>query len=201
MDRSGNNVFFDPDDPSGYNLSATAKSYIAGLLKYAPEYTLVTNQYVNSYKRLSAGAGNGPRFATWGMRNRAAMIRVPIYKPGKQAAARIELRSPDPMANPYLVNTVTLAAGLDGIKRGLELPEEATSELLRLPESELRARGIEPLPSNLDEALDVFESSDFMKDALGEHIHSFFLKKKRAEWERFNSTVTEWELRHYLANS
>ncbi len=105
------------------------------------------------------------------------------------------------MANPYLVNAVTLAAGLDGIKRGLELPEEATSDLLRLPENELRARGIEPLPRNLDEALDVFESSEFMKDALGEHIHAFFLKKKRDEWNRFNSTVTEWEIDHYLANS
>lgn len=199
FDREGNNVFW--GDDSQNHLSSIAKSYMAGILAHASEISAITNPTVNSYKRLSAGAGNGPRFATWGMRNRAAMIRVPIYKPGKQAAARIELRSPDPMANPYLVNTVTLAAGLDGIKRGLELPEEATSELLRLPESELRARGIEPLPSNLDEALDVFESSDFMKDALGEHIHSFFLKKKRAEWERFNSTVTEWELRHYLANS
>ena len=101
------------------------------------------------------------------MRNRAAIIRVPIYKPGKQAAARIELRSPDPMAHPYPVNTVTLAAGLDGIKRGLELPEEATSELLRLPESELRARGIEPRRAISTRAFDVFESSDFMKDALG----------------------------------
>ena len=141
-------------DDSKNHLSPIAKSYMAGILAHASEISAITNPTVNSYKRLSAGVGNGPRYATWGMRNRAAMIRVPVYKPGKQAAARIELRSPDPMANPYLVNTVTLAAGLDGIKRGLELPEEATSDLLRLPERELRARGIEPLPGNLDEALD-----------------------------------------------
>ena len=129
------------------------------------------------------------------------MNRVPVYKPGKQASARIELRTPDPMANPYLVCAVTLAAGLDGIARGLELPDEATSDLLRLPERELRARGIEPLPSSLDEALDVFEDSSFMRDALGEHIHAYFLKKKRDEWNRFASTVTEWEIGRYLANS
>ena len=194
FDREGNNTFWGDDAKN--HLSPIAKSYMAGILAHASEISAITNPTVNSYKRLSAGVGNGPRYATWGMRNRSAMIRVPIYKPGKQIAARIELRSPDPMANPYLVNTVTLAAGLDGIKRGLELPEEATSDLLRLPESELRARGIEPLPRNLDEALDVFESSDFMKDALGEHIHAFFLKKKRDEWNRFNATVTEWELDH-----
>ena len=199
FDREGNNTFWGDDAKN--HLSPIAKSYMAGILAHASEISAITNPTVNSYKRLSAGVGNGPRYATWGMRNRSAMIRVPIYKPGKQIAARIELRSPDPMANPYLVNTVTLAAGLDGIKRGLELPEEATSDLLRLPENELRARGIEPLPRNLDEALDVFESSEFMKDALGEHIHAFFLKKKRDEWNRFNSTVTEWEIDHYLANS
>lgn len=199
FDREGNNVFWSED--ADYHLSPIAKSYMAGILAHASEVSAITNPTVNSYKRLSAGVGNGPRYATWGLRNRSAMIRVPIYKPGKQLAARIELRSPDPMANPYLVNTVTLAAGLDGIQRGLELPEEATSDLLRLPERELRARGIEPLPRNLDEALDVFEDSAFMKDALGEHIHAFFLKKKRDEWNRFNSTVTEWELDRYLANS
>lgn len=199
FDREGNNVFWSED--ADYHLSPIAKNYMAGILAHASEISAITNPTVNSYKRLSAGVGNGPRYATWGLRNRSAMIRVPIYKPGKQLAARIELRSPDPMANPYLVNTVTLAAGLDGIQRGLELPEGATSDLLRLPERELRARGIEPLPRNLDEALDVFEDSAFMKDALGEHIHAFFLKKKRDEWNRFNSAVTEWELDRYLANS
>ena len=200
FDKEGNNVFYGEDDAQ-YHLSPLAKSYIAGILAHAREITAITNPTVNSYKRLTGGVGDGPRYATWGLRNRAAMIRIPIYKPGKQLSTRIELRSADPMANPYLVNAVTLAAGLDGIERGLELPEEATSELLNLPERELKARGIEPLPNNLDEALDVFEDSDFMKEALGEHIHAYFLKKKRSEWDRFNATVTEWELRHYLANS
>lgn len=200
FDREGTNVFWGDAD-ARYHLSPLAKSYMAGILAHAAEISAITNPTVNSYKRLGLGVGDGPRYATWGLRNRAAMIRVPVYKPGKQASARIELRSPDPMANPYLVCAVTLAAGLDGIKRGLELPDEGTSELLRLPEAELRSRGIEPLPRNLDEALDRFESSAFMKEALGEHIHAYFLKKKREEWRRFASSVTEWELKHYLANS
>lgn len=198
FDREGNNVFWDEADEQ-YHLSPVARSYMAGILDHAAEITAIANPTVNSYKRLTAAStGDGPLYATWGLRNRSAMIRVPIYKPGKSASARIELRSPDPMANPYLVNAVTLAAGLDGIKRGLELPEEVTSELLRLPACELEARGIHRLPRSLGEALDIFEGSDFMKDALGEHIHEFFLKKKRSEWDRFNATVTEWEVEHYL---
>ena len=114
---------------------------------------------------------------------------------------RIELRSPDPMANPYLVNAVTLAAGLDGIERKLELPPEATAETLKLTDRQMVEAGYTPLPRSLKEALDVFEDSQFMKDALGEHIHSFFLKKKRDEWHKFESTITEWEIKHYLANS
>ena len=117
MDRSGNNVFFDPDDPSGYNLSATAKSYIAGLLKYAPEYTLVTNQYVNSYKRLQPG-GEAPTCISWGARNRSTLVRIPGYRPNSESACRVELRSPDPAANPYLAFAVMLAAGLAGIAPG-----------------------------------------------------------------------------------
>lgn len=201
FDREGNNAFWDESEQH-HHLSAVARSYMAGILDHAAEITAITNPTVNSYKRLTAsGAADGPLYATWGMRNRSAMIRVPSYKPDKSAASRIELRSPDPMANPYLVNTVTLAAGLDGIERGLTLPEEATSELLKLPVHELEARGIHRLPRSLDEALDVFESSDFMKDALGEHVHEYFLTKKRDEWQRFSSTVTEWELDRYLANS
>ena len=200
FDKEGNNVFYGEDDPQ-YHLSPIAKSYMAGILAHAAEISAITNPTVNSSKRLTASVGDGPRYATWGLRNRAAMIRVPIYKPGKPLSTRIELRSPDPMANPYLVNAVTLAAGLDGIERGLELPAEGTSELLGLSERELRSRGIEPLPENLNEALDRFEDSAFMKETLGEHIHGYFLKRKRAEWDRFASTVTEWELKHYLANS
>ena len=200
FDKEGNNVFWGADDEQ-YHLSPLAKSYMAGILDHAAEMSAIMSPTVNSYKRLTGAAGDGPRYATWGLRNRSAMIRIPIYKPGKQLSTRIELRNPDPMANPYLVNAVTLAAGLDGIKRGLELPEEGTSELLSLSERSLRERGIEPLPENLNEALDRFEDSQFMREALGEHIHGFFLKKKRAEWDRFSSTITEWEIKHYLANS
>ncbi len=200
FDHDGNNVFWSEDD-SHYHLSDVARSYMAGILAHAPEISAITNPTVNSYKRLLGDEGPTPKAATWGLRNRAAMIRVPVYKPGKQLSARIELRSPDPMANPYLANAVTLAAGLDGIELGLELPPEATADVLALSPRELAARGYAPLPRNLAEALDIFERSDFMVDALGEHIHSFFLARKRAEWDKYASTVTEWELKHYLANS
>ena len=200
FDHDGNNVFWGPDDPV-YHLSPIAKSYMAGILAHAREMAAVTNPTVNSYKRILGDEGPTPKAATWGLRNRAAMIRVPIYKPDKELSTRIELRSPDPMANPYLVNAVTLAAGLDGIERGLTLPAETTSDVLSMSSDELEAAGIAPLPRNLDEALDIFEESAFMRDALGEHIHTFFLAKKRDEWNKFASTVTEWEIKHYLANS
>ena len=200
FDRDGNNVFWGENDEV-YHLSDIAKHYMAGILAHAREISAITNPTVNSYKRLLAEEGPTPKSATWGLRNRAAMVRVPIYKPGKQLSTRIELRSPDPMANPYLVNAVTLAAGLDGIKRGLELPPEATAEMLGLSTDELARAGYAPLPRNLEEALDIFEGSEFMKDALGEHIHTFFLKKKRSEWAKYASTVSEWEIKHYLANS
>ena len=197
FDKAGNNVFWDEDDR--YHLSAVAKSYMAGVLAHAAEISAITNPTVNSYKRLLTGGQTVPTFATWGLRNRSAMIRVPIYKPGKNLSARIELRTPDPMANPYLVNAVTLAAGLDGIERGLELPDEGTADINDLTREELAARGINRLPQNLSEALDCMESSELMREALGEHIHTFFLKKKRDEWRKYSSTITEWEIDHYLA--
>jgi len=184
-----------------YHLSEIAKHYMAGILAHAREISAITNPTVNSYKRITTGGDSVPQYATWGLRNRASMVRIPVYKPGKQLSTRIELRSPDPMANPYLVNAVTLAAGLDGIERKLELPPEATAETLKLTDRQMVEAGYAPLPRSLKEALDVFEDSQFMKDALGEHIHSFFLKKKRDEWHKFESTITEWEIKHYLANS
>lgn len=200
FDHDGNNVFWGEDDEK-YHLSDIAKHYMAGILAHAREISAVTNPTVNSYKRITTGGDSVPQYATWGLRNRASMVRIPVYKPGKQLSTRIELRSPDPMANPYLVNAVTLAAGLDGIERKLELPPEATAETLKLTDRQMVEAGYTPLPRSLKEALDVFEDSQFMKDALGEHIHSFFLKKKRAEWHKFESTITEWEIKHYLANS
>lgn len=200
FDHDGNNVFWGEDDER-YHLSDVAKHYMAGILAHAREISAITNPTVNSYKRITTGGDSVPQYATWGLRNRASMVRIPVYKPGKQLSTRIELRSPDPMANPYLVNTVTLAAGLDGIERKLELPPEATAETLKLTDRQMLEAGYAPLPRSLKEALDVFEDSQFMKDALGEHIHSFFLKKKRDEWHKFESTITEWEIKHYLANS
>lgn len=200
FDHDGNNVFWGEDDEK-YHLSDIAKHYMAGILAHAREISAITNPTVNSYKRITTGGDSVPQYATWGLRNRASMVRIPVYKPGKQLSTRIELRSPDPMANPYLVNAVTLAAGLDGIERKLELPPEATAEALKLTDRQMVEAGYTPLPRSLKEALDVFEDSQFMKDALGEHIHSFFLKKKRAEWHKFESTITEWEIKHYLANS
>lgn len=200
FDHDGNNVFWGEDDEK-YHLSDVAKLYMAGILAHAREISAITNPTVNSYKRITTGGDSVPQYATWGLRNRASMVRIPVYKPGKQLSTRIELRSPDPMANPYLVNAVTLAAGLDGIERKLELPPEATAETLKLTDRQMLESGYAPLPRSLKEALDVFEDSQFMKDALGEHIHSFFLKKKRDEWHKFESTITEWEIKHYLANS
>lgn len=200
FDHDGNNVFWGEDDEK-YHLSDIAKHYMAGILAHAREISAITNPTVNSYKRITTGGDSVPQYATWGLRNRASMVRIPVYKPGKQLSTRVELRSPDPMANPYLVNAVTLAAGLDGIERKLELPPEATAETLKLTDRQMVEAGYTPLPRSLKEALDVFEDSQFMKDALGEHIHSFFLKKKRDEWHKFESTITEWEIKHYLANS
>ena len=200
FDHDGNNVFWGEDDEK-YHLSDIAKHYMAGILAHAREISAITNPTVNSYKRITTGGDSVPQYATWGLRNRASMIRIPVYKPGKQLSTRIELRSPDPMANPYLVNAVTLAASLDGIERKLELPPDATAETLKLTDRQMLEAGYTPLPRSLKEALDVFENSQFMKDALGEHIHSFFLKKKRDEWHKFESTITEWEIKHYLANS
>ena len=200
FDHDGNNVFWGEDDER-YHLSDIAKHYMAGILAHAREISAITNPTVNSYKRITTGGDSVPQYATWGLRNRASMVRIPVYKPGKQLSTRIELRSPDPMANPYLVNAVTLAAGLDGIERKLELPPEATAETLKLTDRQMVEAGYTPLPRSLKEALDVFEDSQFMKDALGKHIHSFFLKKKRDEWHKFESTITEWEIKHYLANS
>lgn len=198
-DLDGNNVFFDENDPSGYNLSATAKSYIAGLLKYAPEYTLVTNQYVNSYKRLRSG-GEAPTCISWGARNRATLVRIPGYRPRSEAACRVELRSPDPAANPYLAFAVMLAAGLAGIEEGLELMAPVDDGApLGCSRHEHRARGIATLPESLGEAVELFAESTLMREVLGEHIHSYLVRAKRAEWEAYQGIVTPWELERDLA--
>ncbi|MDO8880164.1 MAG: glutamine synthetase family protein [Coriobacteriia bacterium] len=192
------NAFFDANDPEGYNLSPVGKSYIAGLLKYAPEFCAVTNQFVNSYKRLVPGY-EAPVYITWARRNRSAMVRVPMYKPGKEVATRVELRSPDPSANPYLAFAVMLGAGLKGIEEGLTLMPEATNNIFHMTEDELSEAGIKTLPGNLGEAIVAFEESELMKEVLGEHIHRFFVENKKKEWSEYVSYVSPWEQDKYLS--
>ncbi len=190
------NAFFDANDE--YNLSEVGKAYIAGLLKYAPEFCAVTNQWVNSYKRLVPGY-EAPVYVTWARRNRSAMVRVPMYKPGKEEATRVELRSPDPAANPYLAFAVMLGAGLKGIEEGLELPPEATNNIFEMTDQEMKDADIGTLPEDLGEAIKLFESSETMKEILGDHIHEYFVANKKAEWFEFKAVVTPWEQDKYLA--
>jgi glutamine synthetase len=189
------NAFFDEADP--YHLSGLAKSYIAGLLRYAPELTLVTNQWVNSYKRLVPGF-EAPVYVCWARRNRSALVRVPQYKPGKEEATRIEYRSPDPACNPYLAFAAMLAAGLAGIEEGLELPPEASNNIYEMTEAERAAAGIASLPEDLHDAITLAERSTVLREALGEHVHEYLIRNKRAEWDSFKSYVSPYELERYL---
>jgi glutamine synthetase len=178
-------------------LSTTGKQFIAGLLTHAREVTAVTNQTVNSYRRLLAGT-EAPTAATWGRANRSALVRLPSYKPGKAQSARVEVRSPDSACNPYLTFAVLLAAGLRGIEKGYELPPEAEDDVWSLTDTERRAAGYEDLPVSLGEALTAMQGSELVAETLGEHVFEFFLRNK---WEEFNSyrqNVTPFELRRYL---
>lgn len=215
-DLDGNNVFFDAGDPSGCNLSATAKSYIAGLLKYAPEFCLVTNQHVNSYKRLTGD--DAPLCLSWARHNRSAIVHIPGSRPARASSCRVELVSPDPAANPYLAFAVMLSAGLKGIEDGLELPpsldelaggqEGAGTSLglgsgsgARIPATrqELRAAGYEVLPETLGEAVERFAESAFAREVLGRHIHAYLVEAKRAEWADYQASISPWEIEHDLA--
>jgi glutamine synthetase len=189
------NAFFEASDP--YHLSATAKAYIAGILRHAPEITLVTNQWVNSYKRLVPGY-EAPVYVCWARRNRSALVRVPMYKPGKEEATRIEYRSPDPACNPYLAFAAMLAAGLAGIEGGYELPPEASNNIYEMAEDEREVAGIASLPQDLHDAIGLAEESEVLRDALGGHVHEFLIRNKRAEWDAFKAVVTPYELERYL---
>ena len=189
------NAFYDGNDP--LHLSKVAKHFIAGLLQHAAEITAVTNQWVNSYKRL-AGGGEAPSYICWGRNNRSALVRVPMYKPNKGASARVELRSIDTACNPYLAFALMLAAGLAGIEGEYELPEGAEDDVWSLTERERRALGIAPLPRNLDEAIRTMESSELVAETLGEHVFDFFLRNKRAEFEEYRRQVTPMELNRLL---
>lgn len=199
VDFEGNNLFFDESDPLGYNLSDLAKHYIAGILKYAPEFCLVTNQYVNSYKRL-IGRGEVPACLSWARTNRSTLLRIPGYRPHRPDACRIELRSPDPAANPYLAFAVMLAAGLAGIEEGLDPgdPIEDRNLFASRPFSP-HGESMPMLPSNLGEAVELFAASDLMKETLGAHIHSYLVESKRAEWVSYLQHVSGWEIDRNLA--
>jgi glutamine synthetase len=189
------NAFFDATDE--YHLSKTAKGYIAGLLRHAPEITLVTNQWVNSYKRLVPGF-EAPVYVCWARRNRSALVRVPMYKPGKEGATRIEYRSPDPACNPYLAFAAMLAAGLAGLEGEYDLPPEASNNIYEMTEPERETAGILSLPEDLIEAIHLAEGSDVLRDALGDHVLEFLLRNKREEWDAYKAHVTPYERERYL---
>jgi glutamine synthetase len=189
------NAFYDADDP--HNLSPVAKSFMAGLLRHAAEITAITNQTVNSYKRLVPGF-EAPVHISWARNNRSGLIRVPIPKRGNANATRIEYRSPDPACNPYLAFAVMLAAGMRGVAEGYDLPAEADANLFEMGDAELAALGIEQLPQSLSDSLRVMERSDLVRDALGEHIVEWFLRNKRSEWRAYKTHVSAFELDRYL---
>ena len=177
---------------SEYQLSATGRQFIAGILRHAPEITVVTNQWVNSYKRLMWG-GEAPSYVCWGHNNRSAMVRVPMYKPKKGQSTRIEVRTIDSACNPYLAFAVVLAAGMKGIEEGYDLPREAEDDVWSLSERERTSLGIDPLPRSLSDAINVAESSELLAETLGEHVYDFFLRNKRAEWEEYRIQVSSYE--------
>lgn len=193
--KGDKNAFFDPNDE--YHLSKVGKCYIAGLLKHAPEIVSVLCQWVNSYKRLVPGY-EAPVYISWARRNRSALVRVPMYKPGKEKATRAELRCPDPACNPYLAFAVMLAAGLAGIEREYELPEPVEEDIFTMSEAERRRRGIESLPGSLAEAIALTEKSELVREALGDHIFEKFLANKKVEWDRYRTHVSQFELENYL---
>ncbi len=193
--KGDRNAFFDPNDE--YHLSAEGKGYIAGLLRHAPEITSVANQWVNSYKRLVPGY-EAPVYLSWARRNRSTLVRVPMYKPGKENATRVEFRSADPACNPYLTFSVMLAAGLAGIKNNYELRAPTEKDVYLLNAEEKAKEGITSLPGSLIEAIALTEESELVREALGDHVFNNFITSKKVEWDNYRVTVTEWELKAYL---
>lgn len=193
--KGNTNAFFARDDE--YYLSTIAKQYIAGLLKHAPEITLINNQWINSYKRLVPGY-EAPVYLSWAQRNRADLIRVPGYKPGQENATRIEFRSPDPACNPYLAFSVMLAAGLEGIEKQYDFVEPIELNVYELNEQERKKMGIGTLPASLWEAIQLAEKSELVQKALGEHVFNALIEDKKFEWDKYRTQVTEYELKQYL---
>jgi glutamine synthetase len=193
--RGEKNAFFDPKGK--YHLSKAAKHFIAGLLHHAKELTLITNQWVNSYKRLVPGY-EAPVYLSWAVRNRSDLIRVPEYKPGKERATRIEYRSPDPACNPYLAFSAMLAAGLEGMEKKYECPSPVERNVYEMSEEERKAHNIDSLPGSLSEAIRITEESKLMRRCLGEHVFNAFIENKKIEWHRYRTQVTDYELKRYL---
>ena len=189
------NAFYDAQDP--YNLSAVAKPYIAGIMRHAREIAAVTNQWINSYKRLVPGY-EAPVYISWARRNRSAMIRIPMYKPGKEQATRIEFRSPDPACNPYLAFAVMLAAGLKGIEQQYPLADPVEEDIYEMDEAARQEVGITSLPGNLFEAIHEVEKSELVRATLGDHIFEKFIANKKIEWDRYRTHVSQYEIEHYL---
>lgn len=193
--RGNKNAFYDAGDP--FHLSAEGKAYIAGILHHAPAITAITNQWVNSYKRLVSGF-EAPVHICWAHRNRSALVRVPMYKPGKEAATRIELRSPDPACNPYLAFAVMLAAGLDGIDKGMELGPDVVDDVYEMSDKDRAARNIGRLPGDLNNAIKALEANELLRETLGGPLFNWYVRNKKIEWDSYRSRVTPWELDEYL---
>ncbi len=193
--KNGKNAFFDGSEKN--SLSADARAYISGLLKHAKEMVCVTNQWVNSYKRLVPGY-EAPVYVAWAQRNRSALVRVPLYKPGKEAATRVELRNPDPAANPYLAFAVMLAAGLEGIEKGYELQDPVEENIFDMGPADFEKHGIEALPGSLHEAAIELQNSELMKRVLGDHLHKNLVENKLIEWDQYRTHVSEYEIEKYL---
>jgi glutamine synthetase len=194
--KDGRNAFFDGDDE--WNLSAAGKAFIAGQLKHAREISAVFAQWVNSYKRLVPGY-EAPVYVAWSRRNRSALIRIPLYKPGAEQATRVEIRCPDPACNPYLTFAALLHAGLEGIEQGYELPDPMETNLYHLTPEQRKERGIVSLPETLGEAVDALAGSELVRKALGPHIFDRYVELKRAEWDEYRVQLTDWELKKYLS--
>ena len=192
----GKNAFYDADDQ--YFLSDVGKAFIAGQLKHAREICSIFAQWVNSYKRLVPGF-EAPVYVAWSRRNRSALVRVPLYHPGKERATRMELRCPDPACNPYLTFAVLLQAGLEGIEKGYELPEPMEKNLYHLSGEERRRLGVEQLPESLGEAIEITAESELVLRTLGEHMFNRYVEIKRQEWDDYRVQVTQWELDRYLS--
>jgi glutamine synthetase len=195
--RGSSNAFYDANDQ--YYLSDTGKAFIAGQLKHAREIAGVFAQWVNSYKRLVPGY-EAPVYVAWSQRNRSALIRIPLYKPGSEQATRAEIRCPDPACNPYLTFACLLHAGLEGIEKGYELPDPMETNLYHLTAEQRRERGIVSLPETLGEAIDELSQSELARKALGKHIFDRYVEIKRKEWDEYRVQLTKWEMERYLAS-